>query len=196
MSKYVSIVLYLISFAGFSQKKDIFELYYNLHLNASHEEILYAAWENSTLQPEMPEFKGSAKKKERELEAYKKVYIIGKIKNQIFDGIKTDSSGLLITTGERSYKGVVQKSIVISSWHIFRDRDEDATKSYEYIYEYLSKFNTNPIFKEVDYGEGKSKGRNFTYKHFMKDGFYIIEVQRLFNNTLGHYISMEYWRPK
>lgn len=196
MSRYVSIVLYLISFAGFSQKKDIFELYYNLPLNASHEEILYAAWENSNLQPEIPEFKGSAKKKERELEAYKKVYFIGKIKDQIFDEIKTDSSGLLITTGERSYKGVVQKSIVISSWHIFRDRDEDATKSYEYIYEYLSKFNTNPIFKEVDYGEGKSKGRNFTYKHFMKDGFYIIEVERLFNNTLGHYISMEYWRPK
>ncbi len=62
MSKYVSIVLYLISFAGFSQKKDIFELYYNLPLNDSHEEILYAAWENSNLQPEMPEFKGSAKK--------------------------------------------------------------------------------------------------------------------------------------
>lgn len=196
MRKFVFAVLYLISFAGFCQKKDIFELYYNLPLNASHEEILYVAWENSNLQPEIPNFKGSTKKKERELEAYKKIYFIGKIKDQIFDGIKTDSSGLLIATGERSYRGVVQKSIVISSWHFFKDRDENATKSYEYLYEYLSKFNRNPIFEEVDYGEGKSKGRKFTYKHFMKDGFYIIEVQRLYNDRLGHYISMMYWRPK
>lgn len=196
MRKFVLAVLYLISFTGLSQKKDVFELYYTLPLNTSYEEILYAAWDNSNLQPEIPNFKGPAKKKERELEAYKKIYFIGKIKDQIFGGIKTDSSGLLITNGERSYKGVVQKSIVISSWHIFKDRDEDATKSYEYLYEYLSKFNTNPIFKEVDYGVGKSRGRKFTYRHFMKDGFYIIEVERLYNDRLGHHIRMEYWRPK
>ena len=192
----ICVVVTLISFSGFSQKNDIFELFHNLPLNASHEEILDAAWTNQTFIPNFPVFKGSEKKRQGKLSSYKKNYFSGKIKEQNFNEVRCDSSDIIIATGERGYNGVRQPSILINVRYWLNQREEDAIKSYEFLYEYLSKFNNKPIFKEVDYGKGNSKGRMFIYKHFMRDGFYIIEVKLLYNDGMGHYISIMYWRPK
>lgn len=182
--------------SGFSQKNDIFELFYDLPLNAKYEEILNNAWENHRLIPNMPIFKGNEQRQKNKFESYKNQYFSGKVNEPNINGIKCDSSDIIISTGERYYNEVKQASMAIHILHWLNKNEDGATKVYEFLYEYLSKFNKKPIFKEVDYGEGKSKGRMFTYKHFMADGFYIVEVQLLYNDKFGHYLSIMYWRPK